>query len=136
MPGAGPGSPWDFGRGTAGAHPRAMRTQSSHGPRMIRFGRPTVRRLPVSSPSSPPTSPPPGRSQKRSRRSGPPGHPLEGYDSELRYTRRRGGWRGVVALLGPAFVAAVAYIDPGNFATNVAGGARFGYLLVWVVVLA
>jgi len=38
--------------------------------------------------------------------------------------------------LGPAFVAAVAYIDPGNFATNVAGGAKYGYLLLWVVVSA
>ena len=34
---------------------------------------------------------------------------------------------------GPAFIAAVAYIDPGNFATNIAGGAKFGYLLLWVV---
>ena len=33
--------------------------------------------------------------------------------------------------LGPAFIAAVAYIDPGNFATNIAGGAQFGYLLLW-----
>jgi manganese transport protein len=41
-----------------------------------------------------------------------------------------------VALLGPAFVAAVAYIDPGNFATNFAAGARFGYTLAWVVVAA
>ncbi|MFL6090223.1 MAG: Nramp family divalent metal transporter [Aeromicrobium sp.] len=41
-----------------------------------------------------------------------------------------------VALLGPAFVAAVAYVDPGNVATNVTSGARFGYTLVWVVVLA
>jgi manganese transport protein len=38
--------------------------------------------------------------------------------------------------LGPAFVAAVAYIDPGNFATNIAGGAKFGYLLLWVVLSA
>jgi manganese transport protein len=42
----------------------------------------------------------------------------------------------VVALLGPAFVAAVAYVDPGNFATNFSAGARFGYGLVWVVVVA
>ena len=41
-----------------------------------------------------------------------------------------------VALLGPAFVAAVAYIDPGNFATNIAGGAKYGYMLVWVIVAA
>ncbi|HET6501375.1 MAG TPA: Nramp family divalent metal transporter, partial [Amycolatopsis sp.] len=40
------------------------------------------------------------------------------------------------ALLGPAFVAAVAYVDPGNVASNVSAGARFGYLLVWVVVSA
>ncbi|MDX6636656.1 MAG: manganese transport protein [Solirubrobacterales bacterium] len=47
--------------------------------------------------------------------------------------------RGVARLwpfLGPAFIAAVAYIDPGNFATNIAGGAKFGYLLLWVVVAA
>lgn len=40
------------------------------------------------------------------------------------------------ALLGPAFVAAVAYVDPGNVATNLAAGARYGYLLVWVLVAA
>jgi manganese transport protein len=41
-----------------------------------------------------------------------------------------------LALLGPAFVASVAYVDPGNFATNIAGGARHGYLLLWVIVAA
>ena len=44
--------------------------------------------------------------------------------------------RGVVALLGPDFVAAVAYIDPGNFATNFSAGAKFGYALIWVIVAA
>ncbi len=39
-------------------------------------------------------------------------------------------------MLGPAFVASVAYVDPGNFATNFAGGAEHGYQLVWVVVMA
>jgi manganese transport protein len=39
-------------------------------------------------------------------------------------------------LLGPAFVAAVAYVDPGNFATNFSGGASFGYTLLWVIVAA
>src|SRR5919204_4678504 len=38
--------------------------------------------------------------------------------------------------LGPAFIAAVAYIDPGNFATNMAGGSKFGYTLLWVVLAA
>jgi len=50
--------------------------------------------------------------------------------------RARGRVRGTVGLLGPAFVASVAYVDPGNFATNFAGGAEHGYQLVWVIVLA
>lgn len=49
---------------------------------------------------------------------------------------RRRGFRGVWPFLGPAFIAAVAYIDPGNFATNMAAGAKFGYLLLWVVAAA
>jgi len=56
--------------------------------------------------------------------------------SGLRLLRSRGRIRGVVALLGPAFVAAVAYVDPGNFATNFSAGAQFGYGLAWVVALA
>src|ERR1700755_3291530 len=40
----------------------------------------------------------------------------------------------LLPFLGPAFIAAVAYIDPGNFATNIAAGAKFGYTLVWVIV--
>jgi manganese transport protein len=61
--------------------------------------------------------------------------PLPGI-SPLRRVRAKGPVRGRMALLGPAFVAAVAYVDPGNFATNIAGGAKFGYLLVWVIVMA
>ena len=56
--------------------------------------------------------------------------------SGLRLLRSRGRFRGSLALLGPAFVAAVAYVDPGNFATNVSAGAQFGYGLAWVVLLA
>lgn len=44
--------------------------------------------------------------------------------------------RRQAALLGPAFVAAIAYVDPGNVATNTSAGARYGYLLLWVVVVA
>ena len=40
---------------------------------------------------------------------------------------------GLYLLFGPAFVASVAYIDPGNFATNIEGGSRFGYRLLWVL---
>src|SRR3984885_9991507 len=48
----------------------------------------------------------------------------------------RGRIRGVLAMLGPAFVASVAYVDPENFATNVQGGAQYGCLLLWVVLAA
>lgn len=44
--------------------------------------------------------------------------------------------RRLIALLGPAFVAAVAYVDPGNVAANLTAGAKYGYLLVWVLVTA
>ena len=56
---------------------------------------------------------------------------LRTVDEALHRTRFR-----ILPFLGPAFIACVAYIDPGNFATNVAGGSRFGYRLVWVIVAA
>ncbi|MEX0675382.1 MAG: Nramp family divalent metal transporter [Gaiellaceae bacterium] len=49
---------------------------------------------------------------------------------------RRRGLRRLWPFLGPAFIAAVAYVDPGNFATNMAAGAKFGFLLLWVVLAA
>jgi manganese transport protein len=52
-------------------------------------------------------------------------------NAAIRATRRRR-----LALVGPAFVAAIAYVDPGNFATNVSAGSRYGYLLLWVIVSA
>jgi manganese transport protein len=63
---------------------------------------------------------------------------LPGEAAVARAARRSldGESRGIPRLwpfLGPAFIAAVAYIDPGNFATNISGGAQFGYLLLWVV---
>ena len=56
--------------------------------------------------------------------------------SELQRLRARGRVRGALPLLGPAFVAAVAYVDPGNFGTNIPAGARYGYLLLWVILAA
>ena len=44
-------------------------------------------------------------------------------------------WLGrILPFMGPAFIASVAYMDPGNFATNIQGGAQFGYTLLWVIV--
>ena len=45
----------------------------------------------------------------------------------------RKGFRALLPFLGPAFIAAVAYIDPGNYATNISGGSKYGYLLLWVI---
>ncbi|MGO9489004.1 MAG: Nramp family divalent metal transporter [Solirubrobacteraceae bacterium] len=53
--------------------------------------------------------------------------------SALEQLLAKGRVRATLAMLGPAFVASIAYVDPGNFATNVQGGAQFGYLLLWVV---
>src|SRR5437870_10856603 len=59
---------------------------------------------------------------------------LKAAERSLNGERR--GIRAVLPFLGPAFIAAVAYVDPGNFATNMAGGSRFGYMLLWVVLAA
>ena len=69
-------------------------------------------------------------------RPAPASLPAAGQHSTLRRLRSRGRLRGAAALLGPAFVASVAYVDPGNFATNVTAGADFGYALAWVIVAA
>jgi manganese transport protein len=52
----------------------------------------------------------------------------------LEGTSQRGRLGRLLPFLGPAFIASIAYMDPGNFATNIQGGAQFGYLLIWVVV--
>src|SRR5437764_9937376 len=50
--------------------------------------------------------------------------------------RQRLGWHRYLAFAGPAVVASIAYMDPGNFATNIQAGAKYGYGLLWVVLLA
>jgi manganese transport protein len=59
---------------------------------------------------------------------------LSAATAVLEGTSERGWFARLLPFLGPAFVASIAYADPGNFATNIQGGAQFGYLLVWVVV--
>lgn len=71
----------------------------------------------------------------------PPSAALPGEERVLRAAERSlsgdtRGIRGVWPFLGPAFIAAVAYVDPGNFATNVASGSKFGYMLLWVVLVS
>jgi manganese transport protein len=60
-------------------------------------------------------------------------------EAEAAYAVLRGETKGlkrILPFLGPAFIAAVAYIDPGNFATNIAAGSKYGYLLLWVIALS
>ena len=59
-----------------------------------------------------------------------------GHEPALETLLAKGRVRATLAMLGPAFVASIAYVDPGNFATNFEGGAQFGYLLLWVVLAA
>src|SRR3974377_2072393 len=49
---------------------------------------------------------------------------------------QRGGLRAYLAFAGPAVIASIAYMDPGNFATNIQAGAKYGYQLLWVVLVA
>ena len=61
-----------------------------------------------------------------------------GTDAAIRdvLAGRHRGWGGKLVMMGPAVVASIAYMDPGNFATNIQAGAKFGYTLLWVVVVA
>lgn len=71
----------------------------------------------------------PGAASMATHAAGPEG-------GRLGQLRARGRLWATAGLLGPAFVASVAYVDPGNFATNFAAGAGYGYELAWVIVMA
>ena len=83
---------------------------------------------------TPPPGPPVPALEGAAGQTLPVGEVLE--ESALERLLARGRVRATLAMLGPAFVASIAYVDPGNFATNLQGGAEFGYLLLWVVLLA
>lgn len=79
------------------------------------------------------------RAVRREALNGPPDGSLTGRAvaaAQAVLEGRGRGWRGYLALVGPAVVASIAYMDPGNFATNIQAGARYGYQLLWVVLLA
>src|SRR6266571_5870368 len=59
---------------------------------------------------------------------------IRAADDVLSGKSNKGVIRRLLPFLGPAFIASVAYIDPGNFATNIQAGASFGYMLLWVIV--
>ena len=51
-------------------------------------------------------------------------------------THQKKGWRKILAFLGPAYLVSVGYMDPGNWATDIAGGSKFGYQLIWVLLMS
>src|SRR6478672_4366136 len=51
-------------------------------------------------------------------------------------TKQGKGWRRIFAFFGPAYLVSVGYMDPGNWATDLAGGAQFGYTLIWVLLMS
>lgn len=59
---------------------------------------------------------------------------LHAASEVLNGTSKKGFFARLLPFLGPAFIASVAYVDPGNFATNIQAGAKFGYMLLWVIV--
>jgi manganese transport protein len=51
-------------------------------------------------------------------------------------TSGKTGWRKLMAFIGPAYLVSVGYMDPGNWATDIAGGSQFGYKLIWVLLMS
>jgi manganese transport protein len=62
-------------------------------------------------------------------------HRLGGANAEVQ-VKRRGWFRRLLAFVGPAYLVSVGYMDPGNWATDIEGGARFGYTLIWVILMS
>ena len=69
-------------------------------------------------------------------------HTAEDYSSlsevheSVDTTRQRKGWRRILSFFGPAYLVSVGYMDPGNWATDLAGGSQFGYKLIWVLLMS
>ena len=57
------------------------------------------------------------------------------YDAKID-VKKRGIIRRLFAFVGPAYLVSVGYMDPGNWATDIEGGARFGYMLIWVLLMS
>lgn len=61
---------------------------------------------------------------------------LEEVHGSIDTTKTKGGWRRFLLFSGPAFLVAVGYMDPGNWATDIAGGSKYGYSLIWVLFMS
>jgi len=63
-------------------------------------------------------------------------HSLSEVHESVDTTSRKGLWRKLLAFTGPAYLVSVGYMDPGNWATDLAGGSKFGYTLIWVLLMS
>jgi len=61
---------------------------------------------------------------------------LEEVHGTVETANKKGVWRKMLAFLGPAYLVSVGYMDPGNWATDLEGGSRYGYALIWVLVMS
>ena len=61
---------------------------------------------------------------------------LQEVNGSVDTTQRKTGWRKLLAFMGPAYLVSVGYMDPGNWATDIAGGSAFGYRLIWVLLMS
>lgn len=61
---------------------------------------------------------------------------LEEVHESVSTEHKKTGFRKILAFLGPAYLVSVGYMDPGNWATDIAGGSQFGYTLVWVLLMS
>src|SRR5215472_1545537 len=61
---------------------------------------------------------------------------LSDVHESIDVTQKSRGWKKVLAFLGPAYLVSVGYMDPGNWATDLQGGAKFGYQLIWVLLMS
>src|ERR1700712_5666348 len=65
-----------------------------------------------------------------------PDNSLSEVHGSVDTTRKAVGWKKIFAFLGPAYLVSVGYMDPGNWATDLQGGAKFGYALIWVLLMS
>jgi len=65
-----------------------------------------------------------------------PEHSLSEVHASVDTTQPQKGWRRILAYAGPAYLVSVGYMDPGNWATDLQGGAKFGYQLIWVLLMS
>ena len=61
---------------------------------------------------------------------------LSEVNQSIDTTVKKRGWRKMLSFLGPAYLISVGYMDPGNWATDLAGGSKFGYSLIWVLLMS